>query len=348
MAIYTAETKDEIRDITHTVLGLSWAFLIIACLLALASGLGGFQLMGMGPWKIAAIGLYSGLSAVTQCIIAAFVYDGSFLKQAHAKFIYALIPSILQLGSVLIGGLAGYLIAGQLLGMILALYILGKMTGLTLFKVPDHKENFWIHLRRWKRFPMFSLPARLINSSSSQLPILAIGFLYGAEIAARYGVALRSIAIPVGLIGGAALTVFKRDASEEFRHSGNCRASYKQAFRNLIFLSIGTGALIWISADYIFAFGYGESYSQSAVFAKLLLPSLMLGLIASPLSFCIYLSHKQHWDLAWQFMLLTAVSFVLFNTSNENDAIFVYSITYAIFYVAYLAMSWKASEGVKL
>lgn len=345
MAIYTAETKDEIRDITHTVLGLAWAILLLACLLGLVVGLGGFRLMEMGAWEIAAVGLYSGLSAVTQCIIAAFVYDGRFVKQAHAKFVYALMPAVLQLIAVLVGSLSGYLIAGQLAGMLLALFILSGMTGLSLFKAPGHKEKFWVHLVRWKRFPLYSLPARLINSGSSQLPLLAIGAMYGAEVAARYGVAVRSIAIPVGLLGGAALTVFKRDASEEYREKGNCRSSYLHALKNLSILSIGVGALVWLSADYLFAWGYGEFYLQSASFSKLLLPSLMAGFVASPLSFCLFLSNKQHWDLVWQLTLLLAVICVFLNFESANKAVEVYSFSYATLYLIYVFMSWVAAKG---
>lgn len=347
MAIYTAETKDEIRDITHTVLGLAWAILLLACLLGLAVGLGGFRLIEMGAWEIAAVGLYSGFSAVTQCIIAAFVYDGRFVKQAHAKFVYALMPAALQLIAALVGSLSGYLIAGQLAGMLLALFILSRMTGLSLFKAPGHKEKFWIHLIRWKRFPLYSLPARLINSGSSQLPLLAISVIYGAEVAAHYGVALRSIAIPIGLLGGAALTVFKRDASEEFREKGNCRSSYLYAIKNLSILSICVGAIIWISSDYLFSWGYGYTYIQSSEFAKLLLPSLMMGFVASPLSFCIFLGQKQHWDLIWQMILLLFVIAIFFSIKEVTIAVMAYSYGYAAFYVLYLLVSWRSARGHK-
>ncbi len=348
MAIYTAETKEEISDITRVVVGLSWIFLVFACILAFSMALTGFRILNISPMQVLATGMYSGMSAVTQCIIAEHVYDGRFVKQAKAKIVYALMPAILQLLFLVIGGSWGHIIAGQLAGMALTLYILSRVNGSSIFSLLfSSDKNIIRHgLQKWKRFPMFSLPANLVGSVSSQSPLLAIGVLYGAETAAHYGVALKTIAIPIGFLGGAILTVFKRDASEEFRSIKNCKSTYVKAMRNLVLFSLVMGLTVWLLSDLVFEIGYGKEYRQSSDFAKLLLPALLMGFIASPLSFTFYLNHKQHWDLLWQASLAASIFIIFMSTNTINEAVGVYSAVYAGFYIIYLMMSWRAAKGV--
>jgi O-antigen/teichoic acid export membrane protein len=347
MAIYTAETKEEISDITRVVVGLSWIFFVLACILSLVMTLSGFRILNISPLQVLATGVYAGMSAVTQCIIAEYVYDGRFVKQAKAKIIYALTPAALQLLLLVIGSSWGYIIVGQLAGMALTLYILSRVNGSSIISLmfSSDKNILWLGLQKWKRFPMFSLPASLVSSVSSQLPLLAIGVLYGAETAAHYGVALKTIAIPIGLLGGAILTVFKRDASEEFRSAKNCKSSYLKAMRNLIMFSMVMGLVVWLLSDFVFEIGYGKEYRQSSEFAKLLLPALLIGFIASPLSFTFYLAHKQHWDLIWQSCLAASIFIIFMNTNTINQAVGFYSAAYSGLYIIYLLMSWRAAKG---
>jgi O-antigen/teichoic acid export membrane protein len=139
--------------------------------------------------------------------------------------------------------------------------------------------------------------------------------------------------------------VVKRDASEEFRSAKNCKSSYLKAMRNLIMFSMVMGLVVWLLSDFVFEIGYGKEYRQSSEFAKLLLPALLIGFIASPLSFTFYLAHKQHWDLIWQSCLAASIFIIFMNTNTINQAVGFYSAAYSGLYIIYLLMSWRAAKG---
>lgn len=347
VAIYSAGKKQEITEIIHAVAGLAVYFFLLSCTVAAVMWISGLSSDLLNPFEVAAVGLYSGLAALTQCVIAAYVYDGRFKSQGYAKFCYAGLSALFQLVFVLLGAHVSNMIFGQLLGMFFSLAILSSINKYQVLyhAVQLSRKNVWNQLVKWNRFPRFSMPAQLIGAASAQLPIFFIGVKFGSEMVAQYGVALRSLAIPIGLLGGAVLTVFKREASEEYRERGCCRKAFATTLRNLVVLSVFPVLLILLFGEQLFTYGYGENFRQSAVFAKYILPSVISGFIASPLAFCLFIADKQHWDLVWQIALIIGVSLTFILNANVFSALVSYSIFYSFLYLIYIGMSWKAAKG---
>ena len=76
-----------------------------------------------------------------------------------------------------------------------------------------------------------------------------------------------------------------------------------------------------------------------------LLPRFVIGFVASPLSYMVYVAGKQHLDLIWQLALLTMtlVTLLLFNSTQW--ALISYGVGYGGLYLVYLLMSYKFSLG---
>src|SRR5690606_36219360 len=69
---------------------------------------------------------------------------------------------------------------------------------------------FW---SRYRKFPIFSLPADTVNTTAMHLPVALIAAQFGAESAGFVALAFRTLGAPTALLGTAVLDVFKRRAS---------------------------------------------------------------------------------------------------------------------------------------
>jgi O-antigen/teichoic acid export membrane protein len=237
----------------------------------------------------------------------------------------------------------GHLV-GVLFGTIVAIYFMPinfrAMKPWSKFR-PDLIQ-FW---KSRRRFPLFSLPADLINTASGQIPMLIIASKFGAEASGLYALTVRVLGAPIGLLGVAVLDVFKRSAASSFRSHGHCRDDYIRTFRLLgaggVLLAIG----VMFAAESVFVIVFGESWRQSGIIAVWLMPMFALRLVASPLSYVFYIVGKQQIDLIWQCALLamTLAAFTLFNTFQFS--VELYAFGYAFLYVVYLALSYIYSKG---
>lgn len=201
---------------------------------------------------------------------------------------------------------------------------------------------FW---SRYRKFPIFSLPADTVNTTAVQLPLALIASRFGAESAGFVALAFRTLGAPISLLGTAVLDVFKRRASTAWREKGNCRSEYVQTFAVLAVGSLLATLVFYFAGEELFAFAFGERWRPAGAAAVILLPLFALRFVASPLSFVVYIAEKQHVDLAWQLCLLATTLAALLLPSAYEQALLGYALGYGLLYVVYLAMTYRFSLG---
>lgn len=200
--------------------------------------------------------------------------------------------------------------------------------------------------RSQKSFPKFALPAGVINSASSQLPVIFIASKFGLEASGLYALATRVLGAPIGLMGKAVLDVFKRTASKEFREQGHCRKTYRETLLILglcaLVLAIG---VIWL-AEPAFGWLFGRAWKDAGTIAVWLMPLFALRFMASPLSYVFYIANKQGIELIWQCSLfMTTIASFTFAVSFEQSINF-YVAGYGALYMVYLVLSYRYSKGL--
>ncbi|MCR9195465.1 lipopolysaccharide biosynthesis protein [Oceaniradius stylonematis] len=316
----------------------------------------GVVLLGLVAYQLLADRLASLPSALIVMFPAAFLaLTGSQIWQAWAaaeglfkalsfmRILQATTITGLQIGLGFVAPSATALAAAHLAGVAAGIIVM-------MFWLPPRRleggigalVGFW---SRYRKFPMFSLPADSVNTLAAQLPLLVIAGRFGAEAAGFVALAFRTLGAPISLMGTAVLDVFKRRASSAWRTRGDCRAEYVQTAKVLAAGSVAASLVFFLAGEELFVFAFGEDWRGAGQAAVILLPLFALRFVASPLSYTIYIAEKQQLDLIWQLVLLGMTLATLFLPQAYAATLLAYAIGYSLLYVAYISLTFRLSRG---
>jgi O-antigen/teichoic acid export membrane protein len=271
--------------------------------------------------------------------------DGRYRDLNKIRLAQAGIMATLQIAFVYFFRDSRSLIVGSCLGSFLAILVsnlIWPVRGLSGANILFELKKFWA---KYKRFPIYSLPADGVSSFVAQLPVLIIGSRFGLDLAGQLALALKMILAPVGLLGRAVQDVFKRHAAIDFAKFGNCVALYKKMFMVLL-----PGGLLFVAVavsigEEVFVLIFGEEWRQAGKYVVWLSPAFALGFIVSPLSYIVYIVNRQYVDLVWQVVLLLTVLFAFLVPENAMQVILAYSLGYSVMYMVYIVITYRLSLG---
>lgn len=226
-----------------------------------------------------------------------------FTTIAGTKLRQAVATLAIQLAASKLGGIA--LLLGQVAGQGVGTTTLG----LPALKSAEFKQVSWAGVKkaagRYKRFPIFSTWAGLVNTAGHQLPPLMFAALFTAAAAGFYALAHRILMLPAGLIGSAVGSVFFSHAADA-RRDGTLGILYRQLQDKLIQIGLPPAAVILISGPILFSTLFGEQWRVAGEFSQWLAISIFAGFVVSPLSQVFVITEKQHIGLILQIILFLA------------------------------------------
>jgi O-antigen/teichoic acid export membrane protein len=270
--------------------------------------------------------------------------EGSYRALSVMRITQTAAIVLLQIGGGQYFHSASALAIAHLSGVLAGIVISGVL--LPLGKPPAHftvtVRSFWV---RHQRFPKIALPADAINSAAVQLPLLMVTSRFNPELAGYLALTMKVLGAPIGLLGRAVLDVFKRQAALSFRERGECRKDYLDTFRVLAVGSLLFCVFMYFASETLFGFAFGSRWREAGSLAVIFLPMFAMRFVASPLSYIAYIANKQHMDLIWQFSLLVVTVVSLGVPVDPQVSLRMYSYSYSVLYVVYLAMSYKFSLG---
>lgn len=265
------------------------------------------------------------------------------ILQSGSTVVSQLVLGVMKIGS---GGLVGGGIIGQALATgVFAREVLKDDRGkINLINAIRLKQLFI----RYKSFPKYDIPASFINVLSNQLPVFLFSGFFGSAIVGFYSLTQRILSTPISFIATSILGVFKQRASEDYVQHGNCKEIYVKTLKTLAMFSIIPFVVLFINAPWLFAFIFGEKWRVAGEYTQIMAIMFFLRFIASPLSFVLYIAEKQHYEFIWQLVLLfsTAVSLLIgVFLKNVKISIILFSFSYSLMYIFYLALSYYVSKG---
>lgn len=210
--------------------------------------------------------------------------------------------------------------------------------------------------RRFRAYPLWRMPADLLNTAVSQVPLWIFGNVFGAATAGHFSFVHRLYQAPVTLVGNALREVFVREAGEAYRTRGECGAEFDQFARTLAALGMLVSLPVVCFGPTLFAFLFGEPWREAGTLARWLGVWYFLRFAISPLTAMLVLGTRLGIDLALQGILLLGVTATwAYATSTRSLTGTVVVLTFAtlVFYGANYFISralafGRLAPGVKL
>lgn len=255
--------------------------------------------------------------------------------------------SSLLLGYGSVGSIG--LISGNILGLLISSYILGK----NIYKEDSdflkkiNKIKLLEVAKRYIDFPKYDMPAILANTLAQQTPHILFNLFFNATVSGYYYLTQRILQVPIIFIGRAFLDVFKEVASKDFLKYGNAREIYLITFNKLVLIGFVPSVFLYCFSTELFVFVFGDNWTIAGEYAQILTPMLFLRFVSSPLSFMFYIGEKQKLNLLMQTVLLIIILYSFFIFNNPENIILSISILSSIFYIFQIVVSAKIAKVFK-
>ena len=351
VAIFVASKKSQARNLTKSIF---YSSLLIGLLIYILSlFIFNFDFV---QEKIGDIERFVNLLILNSLFVSVFIglnsfqiYCSDFKGYNISRIIQALIINALVLSTIFILSMDVYFII--LAHTIGSFFSLLSIVIMTKFKISFGKkeifENLKFNLSKFKRFPIYSLPAEFINNLSLNIPYIFILSKFDPIFLGYYTIINKALSAPIGLIGSSMLTVFKEEASIEIRNEKNCKKSYFRILKFLLIIGLPSFVIFYFVAPDLFSILFSEKYRVAGEIAKIMVPLFLFKFIVSPLSYTLFLMNSQHIDLIWQIVLSVGTVFIFFFSTDFYNAIVGYVIFYSAMYIINFFITKKlANEKV--
>ena len=258
----------------------------------------------------------------------------------------------LALGGLAAGPLG--LIAGDMVGRILGL---GALAGPiwrkhrpTMRKIsPADIKDLAV---RYRRFPMLSTPAALLNRSAERLPAFLLLAFYGPAETGWYWLCQRALSVPVTLISQSVARVYIGEASEAVRTSPErLKGLFLRVGWKLFLFSLPPSAVLVAFGPWLFRIVFGPSWVEAGEYARALGVNLPFLMCIAPLTQTLFIVERQELlligELARVIMIVGSMYVVCSRGLPALTAVWTYSIAAIASYSVQAGMIAWALWGKK-
>ncbi|MFY8127750.1 MAG: oligosaccharide flippase family protein [Chitinophagaceae bacterium] len=247
-----------------------------------------------------------------------------------------------------IGLLIGFLIGQIITGFVLFYLIQKKQVLPSISELI--KSTTKVVAKKYKNFPLYSLPSEFINNFSNQIPIFLINkFSINPQAAiGHYNMSNRMLGMPISIISTSIGEVFKQRAAQDYNQSGTCRPIFLKTFKTLVLSAIIPFLIIGLFGSNLFAFAFGEKWRAAGFYSQILAVMFFFRFTISPLTYVFFVAGKQKLDFVLHqlFVVFGFLSlYIGFKYYNSlNISLWLFTISYSIIYILYFFFSFSFSK----
>jgi lipopolysaccharide exporter len=261
----------------------------------------------------------------------------------------------LGMGFMHLGGFG--MIVGSIIGAItgsLHIRYLSSKKDIIKYQKPS-LDSLKIVAKRFKKFPLFTMPSNGLNTISVQIPVILLTRFFSASIVGFYSFSHRMLSMPMFVIGRSFAQVYFQKAST-LRNKKKELANFTfSVYKKLLIIGIIPMSIIGVWGDYIFSFVFGSEWVIAGVYSQFLSIWFLFNFISSPLSQLFSVLEKQQKSLVVNSILLIfratplIIGGLLYADSALN-VIILYSLVSTIFWIGFCfyllrmarVSAWKA------
>lgn len=241
------------------------------------------------------------------------------------------------------------LVVGALVGVFSSVATSGHLGVRSLRGVSITRLRLLAVCRKYKDFPLYSMPQGVLASAGLNCAPLIFGYFFGAATIGQYWLAYRILVAPVALLGGAyrqvALSSLKRSASGL---AGQRRASLKHTYA-LLALAAGTSWILHVFGRDVFTLAFGDRWALAGEIAGWLSFAFMVDLAKIPATTLIHYTgaHKNY--LFYELLLVVVRVSVLFLFSANfgfMSAVIAFAISGFVAALCLILWSFNCAKNV--
>jgi O-antigen/teichoic acid export membrane protein len=245
----------------------------------------------------------------------------------------------------------GGLILGNILGNSLSsiiMYFRMKRYYLVYEKYSINKLIFLV--KKYRNFPFFVVPSEFLSVVTAQIPIFILLKYFGSSVVGNFSFVMTLLGVPLTLLAGSILDVFKERATRNYREYGNCIDIYIKTLRHLLVFSIPLFVLFIILSPFAFKFAFGTKWEIAGYYSQILAIMFLFKFISSPLSYTFIIASRMREDFFWHLYIFASSTIGLLVGALYFEsvivALWVFSLNYSFIYLVYLFRSYSFAKGV--
>lgn len=232
----------------------------------------------------------------------------------------------------------GGLISGSIIGLLTAT---GQLAGQifrdegNIIKSYINREDMKRMFIRYKEFPIYSSWSGLLNTTSTMLPVLLLGYYFNPTVVGYYALGNTVMSMPMNLVGGSVAQVFFPRATEA-RRIGSLDRLTLEMFQRLLAIGFVPILLITVVAPHLFAVVFGTRWWMAGEYVRWISLWLLFVFISSPLSNLYVVMERQKDGLVVNIFMISSRLLVLIIGGIKGSALFtiaLFGITGAILWI---------------
>ncbi|MGE7762636.1 oligosaccharide flippase family protein [Peribacillus sp. NPDC097895] len=314
-----------------------------------------FQLYGIKTSMMNDLLLSSGLlfAGIYQVLIFWMVKEDKFKGITHSKLLQSISNVISQFSLISVNHITPGmgLIAGDMIGRGISLaYIWRCYLKQMHWPKVDYRRIGYL-LKKYEKFAKYSTWSTFLSSLSMQIIFLLLMRLYGPEVTGYFSMASKTIGLPITLVGASISTVFYAEVVKSIKNEpGRVLKLYRSIITKLAMAGIPSLILLGWIAPGLFGFVFGEEWSVSGEYVRLMSFMFLCQVIVVPVSQILYIVNKQQTQLLWdvsRLLLSTIGVLVIFTLGGSAEtAILYYSICMGASYYFLALLGYRAIHSI--
>jgi len=209
------------------------------------------------------------------------------------------------------------------------------------------KKSLKFVIKKYKKFPIFSIPTEFLYGWTDQLPVYFFNSYGSTTIIGHFNYGKRMVSLPISFITAAVGNVFAQKAAEQYSETGECEKLFIDTLKILSLSILPFFILLGFFAPVIFGFVFGSEWRRAGEFVQILIPMFYLKAIVSPLSYMYIIKNKQDEDLILHLISFGLVAFSFYISyllkSDIKTILYMFTFSYCLIYIVYLYRSYKFS-----
>jgi O-antigen/teichoic acid export membrane protein len=248
---------------------------------------------------------------------------------------------------------AGGLLSLGVVGLVSALSVSVVVSALCLRKVFParvrrmRRDELKAFYSKYRRLPMFSMPAALLNAATVRAPSALLTFSYGPELGGQFLFAQTMLGGPVMLASRSLSQAIVGELSTGVGAEGAraLRRTVIRGLKQMIMLGVVPSIALMLWGEEIFSLAFGEHWVGAGRICRLLALTFLTGIALVPFGQLLELLGGSRLQLIWDALRLVSVCAVLlvgYLVGWTSDAtVMCYGIVLVAFYVIQVVLALR-------